>query len=437
MSPDACFSSDFKTDPYWWDAAPPETAMTPLPDEADVVVIGSGYCGLSAAAEMGKRGLSVAVLDEKELGIGGSTRSGGMVSSGQKLVVSNAIKGVTEQRRQLLLDESLRSFRYLKEVVQDNQLDADLAFKGRFFGAYTPAHCTRLQAQGAMLRERTGVHVTDIDRAQQPSVVGTEYYYGGILVDEYGGLHTAKYHRSLRGLARQRGATLHSHAPVEQVLRRGAGFEVKSARGAIRTRHVVMATNGYTGGLMPFLARRVVPVTSYQIATEPLPAGLMDAINPRRVMISDSKLNLYYTRPSPDGTRILFGSRPAVFDIDEKDAAVLLYKKMLAVWPQLQGVRMSHSWTGKVGMTYDRLSHIGEEDGIHYAVGCNGNGVALMSYLGHCIGRKIADAQAPACAFEGGRFIGNPLGAMQRVLVPLATAGYELGDAWDGRARKP
>lgn len=437
MSHAACFSPDFKTDPYWWDAAPPETAMESLPAEVDVVVVGSGYCGLSAASELGKRGLSVAVLDEKELGIGGSTRSGGMVSSGQKLVVGNAIKGMSEARRQALLDESLRSFGFLKALVRENQLDADLAISGRFFGAYTPQHYARLQAQGHLLRERTGVSVHDIDREAQAALVGTRYYYGGILVDDYGGLHTAKYHRSLRELARRRGASLHSHAPVEQVLRRGAGFEVSSARGSIRARHVVMATNGYTdGALSPYLARRLVPVTSYQIATEVLPAGLMDAINPRRVMISDSKLNLFYTRPSPDGQRLLFGSRPTVFDTTEEVAAVRLYKKMLAVWPQLQGVRLSHSWKGKIAMTYDRLSHIGEQDGMHYAVGCNGNGVALMTYLGYCIARKIADAHAPDCAFEGGRFIGNPLGAMQRVLVPLATAGYELGDAWDGRVRK-
>lgn len=431
----SCLASDFKTDPYWWDAAPPETAMDALPGDADVVVIGSGYCGLSAAIELAKRGLSVAVLDEKELGIGGSTRSGGMVSSGQKLVVSNAIKGASEERRQRLLDESLRSFQFIKDLVQDNQLDADLAFPGRFFGAYTPQHYTRLQAQGVMLRERTGVQVHDIDRAQQAALVGTQYYYGGILVDDYGGLHTAKYHRSLRQLARQRGASLHSHAPVSKVLRRGAGFEVQSSRGAIRARHVVMATNGYTGALSPYLQRRLVPVTSYQVATEALPAGLMDTINPRRVMISDSRLNLIYTRPSPDGTRILFGSRPTVFDISETEAAARMYEKLLAVWPQLQGVRLSHSWKGRVAMTFDKLSHIGEEDGIHYAVGCNGNGVALMSYLGFCIARKIADRHAPACAFDGGKFVGNPLGNMQRALVPLATVAYELGDKWDGRTR--
>ncbi|QEI07850.1 FAD-binding oxidoreductase [Pigmentiphaga aceris] len=435
MSTESCYSPDFKTDPYWWDAAPPETAMAALPGDADVVIVGSGYCGLSAAIELAGRGLSVAVLDEKELGIGGSTRSGGMVSSGQKLVVSNAIKGVSEERRQRLLDESLRSFQFIKDLVQTNQLDADLAFPGRFFGAYTPQHYTRLQAQGALLHARTGVQVHDIDRTAQAALVGTNYYYGGILVDDYGGLHTAKYHRSLRQLARTRGATLHSHAPVQQVIRRGAGFEVKSGRGTIHTRHVVMATNGYTGSASPYLQRRLVPVTSYQIATDVLPPGLMDAINPRRVMISDSKLNLFYTRPSPDGQRILFGSRPAVFDISEAEAAARMYKKLLAVWPQLHGVRLSHSWKGRVAMTFDKLSHIGEEDGIHYAVGCNGNGVALMTYLGFCIARKIAAKHAPACAFDGGRFVGNPLGASQRALVPLATAAYELGDRWDGRKR--
>lgn len=428
-------SSDFKTDPYWWDAAPPETDMTPLPSTVDVVVVGSGYCGLSAAIELGRHNLSVAVLDEKELGIGGSTRSGGMVSSGQKLVVSNAIRGVSADRLERLLAESLQSYNFLKSLVRENELDADLHISGRFFGAYTPKHYERLQAQGALLRERTGVTVHDVDRREQQSLIGTQYYYGGILVDDYGGVHTAKYHRSLRQLARQRCATLHSHAPVLEVLRRKGGFDVKTARGTIRATHVVMATNGYTGRVSPYLRKRLIPVASYQVATDILPEGMMDTINPHRVMVSDSKRNLFYTRPSPDGKRMLFGSRPAVLEISEHEAARRLRKKMIEVWPQLRDVKVTHCWKGNVAMTFDKLSHIGEEDGIHYAVGCNGNGVALMTYLGYCVARKIAEKNAPACAFDEGTFAGNPLGATQSLLVPLGAAAYELADKWDARAR--
>jgi glycine/D-amino acid oxidase-like deaminating enzyme len=424
------FADNFTTDPYWWDAAPPETAMDPLPAKTGIVVVGSGYCGMSAAAELAGQGEEVIVLDVKELGIGGSTRSGGMVSSGQKLVVSNAIKGVSPDRLERLMRESIASYEFLKELVAKESLDADLHISGRFFGAYTPTHFNRLLNQGQVLREKTGVTVHDITRDKQREIIGSDYYYGGILVDNYGGVHTAKYHRSLRDLARRRGAGLYSHAPVTAIEKMANGnFKVITGRGTIEAKRVVMATNGYTDGAVPYLQKRVVPVASYQIATEALPAGLMEKLNPGRRMISDSKYNLFYFRPSPDGTRMLFGTRPSIMDLPEKEAAGLVHKKMLEVWPELSDIKITHCWKGYVAMTWDKIAHIGEEDGLYYAVGCNGNGVALMTYLGYRIARKVlGQPDGQQCAFDEGKFAGSPLPGSQDWVVPFGAALYRMND---------
>ncbi|WP_109477417.1 FAD-binding oxidoreductase [Paraburkholderia sp. C35] len=442
MRPDSLlFHEDFRSAPYWWDAAPPETARAPLPDSVDVAIIGSGYCGLSAATEAAAHGARVAVLDAGEIGGGGSTRSGGMISSGQKLALTNAIQGVSPDRLVRLMHESMASFEYLKRIVADESLDADLQITGRFFGAYTPSHFEQLRRQGQLLRDKTGVTVHVIERDAQRAMIGSDYYYGGILVDEYGGLHTAKYHRALRELATRRGATLHSHAAAEHVERIAGNaadstrFRVHTARGALDAQHVLVATNGYTGPLMPFFARRVLPVASYQIATEPLPEGLMHALNPGRRMISDSKRNLFYTRPSPDGTRMIFGSRPAIRELSERDAARLLYGKMLQLWPALRDVRITHAWKGYVAMTGDKLAHIGAHDGIHYALGCNGNGVALMSYLGHRVARKMLGVDRDAGAFSEGAFPLSGAGIASQLAVPLGSALYQLDDLWRGRVR--
>lgn len=429
------FHDDFRVTPYWWDTAPPETARDALPSGVDLVIVGSGYCGLSAAAVAARLGASVAVLDAAEIGAGGSTRSGGMVSSGQKLALTNAIRGVSAERLARLMRESMASFDYLKRLVAEESLDADLQITGRFFGAFTPHHFDRLRRQGDLLREKTGVTVHVVPRAEQHAVIGSDYYYGGILVDEYGGLHTAKYHRALRDLARRCGATLHSHAGVERIERHGAGFRVHATRGKIDTKHVLVATNGYTGRLLPFFARRVLPVASYQIATEPLPPGLMAVLNPGRRMISDSKRNLFYTRPSPDGTRMLFGSRPAIREVSEREAARMLHAKMIELWPALRDVRITHAWKGYVAMTGDKLAHIGEQDGIHYALGCNGNGVALMSYLGSRVARSMLGLDAQAGAFGEGAFPVSPAGMASRLSVPVGTALYAFDDFWSGRAR--
>jgi glycine/D-amino acid oxidase-like deaminating enzyme len=156
----------------------------------------------------------------------------------------------------------MASFEYLQRLIADEALDADLQITGRFFGAFTQGHFEHLRKQGELLHEKTGVTVHLITRAEQRSIIGSDYYYGGILVDEYGGLHTAKYHRALRGLARRRGASLHSHAAVERIERRGAHFHVQTARGPIEAKQVLVATNGYTGPLLPFFSRRVLPVAS-------------------------------------------------------------------------------------------------------------------------------------------------------------------------------
>ncbi len=442
MRPDSLlFHESFRCDPYWWDAAPPETARSPLPRHVDIAVIGSGYCGLSAAAEAASHGARVAVLDAAEIGAGGSTRSGGMVSSGQKLALTNAIAGVPAERLVRLMRESMASFDYLKRLVADESLDADLQITGRFFGAYTPGHFDRLRRQGELLRDKTGVTVHVIERDAQRAMIGSDYYYGGILVDEYGGLHTAKYHRALRELARRRGVTLHSHAQAERIERiangaqDGARFRVQTTRGSLDARDVLVATNGYTGPLLPFFARRVLPVASYQIATEPLPDGLMHALNPGARMISDSKRNLFYTRPSPDGTRMLFGSRPAIRELSEREAARLLYGKMLQLWPALRDVRITHAWKGYVAMTRDKLAHIGVHDGIHYALGCNGNGVALMSYLGHRVARHMLGVDRDAGAFSEGEFPLSGAGIASQIAVPLGSALYQLDDLWRGRVR--
>jgi glycine/D-amino acid oxidase-like deaminating enzyme len=437
MRPDALlFHEDFRAVPYWWEAAPPEVARQPLPASVDLAVVGSGYCGLSAAVEAAKHGARVAVLDSAEIGAGGSTRSGGMVSSGQKLALTNAISGVTAERLTRLMQESMASFDYLKRIVAQESLDADLRITGRFFGAYTPAHFNVLRRQGQLLREKTGVTVHVIERDAQRAIIGSDYYYGGILVDEYGGLHTAKYHRALRDLARRRGATLHSHAGAQRIERiDGGGFRVHTARGVLDARQVLVATNGYTGPQLPFFSRRVLPVASYQIATEPLPAGLMDVLNPGRRMISDSKRNLFYTRPSPDGTRMIFGSRPAIRELDEREAARRLYAKLVQLWPALRDVRITHAWKGFVAMTGDKLAHIGQHDGVHYAIGCNGNGVALMSYLGHRIGRHIVGVEPEVGAFGEGVFPISGAGMASALAVPIGSALYRIGDLWHGRVR--
>jgi glycine/D-amino acid oxidase-like deaminating enzyme len=425
--------SQLSTNPYWWEAAPPEDAREPLPAKADVVVVGSGYSGLSAAAELARNGTDTVVLDAEALGAGASTRSGGMVSSGQKMVMTGAVRGKARERVSDLLADSVASFEHIENLIAQERLDAGYHKSGRFFAAYVPKHFERLRRQGELLHEMTGVTVHTIPRNEQQRITATEFYHGGIVVDDYGGLHPGLYARSLRDLARHCGARLFSHAPVKAIEREEGGFRVVTERGALRAREVVVATNGYTGQATPRLRKRVIPVYSYQIATEPLPPELMDAVNPGRRMISDSQRELYYTRPSPDGTRILFGSRPSFVDVDERTAAATLAARLEEVWPQLSGFRITHSWRGKVAMTFDKVAHMGTDEGVHFAIGCNGNGVALMTYLGHQTALKILGKANRRIAFDAPDFPTEFYYGGRPWFLPIVGAWYHLRDGIDRR----
>jgi len=432
----AVLAPNFTTDPYWWDAAPPATDRSALPETTDVLVVGSGYCGLSAAAELARNGVDVTVVDAEELGAGASTRSGGMVSSGQKLVIGGAVKGVDGARMERLLADSISSYEHLRTLIAEKQLDADLGVFGRYFGAHVPRHYDRLRRHGELLAKHTGVTVHEIPKSRQHEVTQTDFYHGGIVIDEYGGLHPAKYHRALRRLASESGARLRSHAPVLKVGPLTNGFHiVETGRGTIRARNVFFGTNGYTGQGNPDLRKRIVGVRSYQIATEPLPPELMAQINPGRRMITDSKRELVYSRPSPDGTRLLFGCRPGMLDLPERDAAPRLHAMMLKVWPQLAGYRVTHCWSGKVGMTADKIAHMGRRDGIDFALGCNGNGVALMTYLGHQSALKLLGHQNQPSAFDSPAFpeIPVPFYDGRPWFLPIVSGWYHLQDAIDRR----
>lgn len=430
----AIFTDDFKTTPYWWDAAPPETCRDPLPAETDVVIVGSGFAGLNAAVELARHGRRVVVLDANELSSGGSTRTGGMISSGQKLVVGGAIKGIPPELFSRMIEDSIASYAFIQQLITDEQLDADMVISGRYFGAHTKKQLASLYNMGDILHRVTGVSVHKINRENQAAVIGSEFYHGGILVDQYGGVHPGKYSRALRELARKFGAQLFSHARVKSVENGANDKVVHTERGSIRAGEVLILTNGYTDRhATPELAKRLVPVKSYQIATEPLPPELIEKLIPGGRMVTDSRRDLIYTRPSPDGTRLLFGSRPGIMDCDDKTAARRIRERMLLLWPELAPYRISHAWSGFVGMTWNKTAYAGEMDNSRFAIGCNGNGVALMSWLGYRSAQKLLGSEPRPLSFERGGFRPIPLYDGRPWFVPLACAWYRLRDAVDKR----
>jgi glycine/D-amino acid oxidase-like deaminating enzyme len=201
---------------------------------------------------------------------------------------------------------------------------------------------------------------------------------------------------------------------------------------------VLVATNGYSldrrGTASPWLARRLVPLNSYIIATEELPEATIERLFPGRRMISESRRVLNYFRPSPDGRRVLWGGRASFRKATAEGSAPTLHRRMVECFPELREVRITHAWTGMVAFTFDGLPHIGVQDGVHYAAGCQGSGVAMATWLGHNIALKLAGAANERFALDGLPFPTRPTYTGNPWFLPIVGTYYRLRDSLDRMA---
>jgi len=365
--------------------------------------VGGGYTGMMAAASLAWRGRSVALLEKHELGWGASGRNGGMVHPGYKAGAGALLKRYGDRGRQLY-QASLDAFDLVEETITSNRIECDYARSGHLQLAYKPGHVEHLEAEARVLNQEFGINARVLTHDALASEIGSPVYHGALLVERSGGLHPAKYFAGLARLAGGRGAHLYDHTPATAIeRRRGGGFTVRTPRGAIATRDVLLATNGYSDRLVPSIRRRVIPIGSYIIATEPLSADRAQSAIPNRRMLFDSKNFLYYWRLTSDN-RMLFGGRASFAPTTIAKARDWLYAAMVRVHPQLAGIMVEHAWGGNVGFTFDRLPHIGRIEGITYALGYCGTGVAMSTYFGQLAANWIAGGELPDCwqrAFPG------------------------------------
>ena len=299
-------------EPYWWRATPP-AALPPVAVQpaCDVAIVGAGYTGLSAAITLARAGRSVQVFDKQRPGAGASTRNGGITSGNIRPTHAQLVRRFGQPCADAILAEAKAAREDLYRFLADEAVDCDFKCVGRFTGAATPAAYERQAREAERLARSLGIDAYAVPRAEQQGYVGTAYYHGGSVRMDIGGLDPAKLHAGLLRVALASGAVVHGETAVLGMHQDGDGFVVRTARGQTRAQHVVAGPNGYADGADPWLRRRLVPVRSRIIATAALSPNLMGALMPRRMMLSDSRASHYYYRPSPDGTRILFGGRDA------------------------------------------------------------------------------------------------------------------------------
>jgi glycine/D-amino acid oxidase-like deaminating enzyme len=403
------FTQDFRTAPYWWDHVPrPDLPDTPLPQKVDVAIIGSGYTGLSAALQTARGGRHTLVLDAEEAGFGCSTRNGGQISTSIKPGFEALARRYGSERAFRILKEGHNSLAWVADFIAAERIDCDFRVCGRFHAAHNPAQYEALARQVQAQPEGLKVEAHIVPRAEQRSELGTDAYFGGVVYAQHASVDPGLFHQGMLNRAREAGATVIPHCPAIDIRREGTVFLVETPKGTVAAANVVIATNGYTGRVTPYLQRRVIPIGSYIIATEPLPRDVMARLMPKNRIVSDTRKVVYYYRASPDGRRILFGGRISPNETDPRNSGPLLHAELVRLFPELAGTRISHSWCGFIAYTFDELAHVGQHDGLFYAMGYCGSGVGMAGYLGMRIGQQVLGRKQGTTAFDGLAFPTRP-----------------------------
>jgi len=433
MHPDI-FHKDFTPTPYWWEAYRPTAGkLVDVPRSTRVAIVGGGYAGLSAVLELAKHGVDAVVLEANELGFGASTRNGGAVSGGVN--VGKSFTGKTIEvdgnRVDRILSDAADAFALIDRLIDDEKIDCFWEKPGRFVGAWARGHYAAQSRRLTMLNAAAQSGAYMVPRESQREEIASDYYFGGMVVERSGKLHPALYYKGLLDACRRRDISICAKAAVTEISREGSAWRVETARGTLSAGDVVIATNGYTGGVTPALRRRVVPIASHIIATEELPPDLAQSLIPKARTLSDTRRVLCYYRMSPDGRRMVFGGRARFTQVDATVSAPILHRYMIDRFPQLRGAKVTHAWTGNVAFTLDALPHMGQRDGLHYCLGCNGSGVAMMTYLGWQTARKIARAANYACGFDREEFPDHPLYSGNPWFLPAVGGYYRLRDNLD------
>lgn len=429
------FTDDAVLEPWWWNAARLSERLpkAELPPFADVVIVGGGYTGLSAALTLARAGRDVVVIDAEVPGFGASSRNGGMIGSGHRVSFGDLERryggGVAEE----VMREGVRALAFTTNLIEQENIDCDYRQTGRFRCAWRPSDYETLARDAEFLRSKLDMPVEMVPRAEQRKEIASDRYHGGCLYLAHGGLHPAKFLRGLLTAAERAGVKVVAPQRVLSVAHEGDALEVTTDGGSITAGDVVMATNGYTGSELPHLRNALMPIASYMIATKPLGANRVRDLIPQGRMIVETRSRTCYYRPSPDGERILLGGRAALRHIDTRKSGPILRDLLLSVLPQLSDTRISHSWLGTLGFTNDHVPRVGKDrNGVHFALGYSGSGVAMAPYLGWRVAQKLLGTSEAVCGFDRLRLDAVPFRFGLPLALPFVEMWYRLKDMKEG-----
>lgn len=414
--------------PSWYVASAPAFPDQPQLDgteTVDVCIIGAGFTGLSTALHMAERGLSVAVLEAHRVGWGASGRNGGQIGVGQRqdpeAVAKMADPGLARASWEIGRDAA----DLVRDLVDRHGIDCGLK-SGLLYVNHRARYDAGSRAHAAFLRDEYGADIEYLPPEEVRARLGAAGMSGGMSMPSGGHLHPLAFARGLARAATAAGARIFERTEATWL----DGTRVIAATGEVRAERVVVACNGYLGGLLPEVAAKVMPINNFIIATEPLDEGLARSLIRDDAAVADSRFVVNYFRLSED-RRMLFGGGESYGWTFPRDIAGLVRPRMLALFPQLAEARIDHAWGGTLAITPTRLPVWGEiRPGVFNASGYSGSGVALATMAGAVLAeaasgdRRRLDVMSalPVPRFPGGASLRRPILTAAMLLARLRDA---------------
>ena len=407
---------------YYSASAARERVHPPLQGASacDVAVVGGGLAGLSAALELAERGYSVTLLEARQLGSGASGRNGGQAIHGLACDqgVIEAQLGLDAARR--VWDMTIEALDLLRQRIGRHAIDCD--WRDGVLSLATSARKGRaLQQWAERIGSRYGYALQTIAPADIGRWIASPRYHSGVFDARSGHLHPLKYTLGLARAAAAAGVTLHENSPVH-ALQHGASVRLRTPRGELSARHVLLAGNVYLQALAPSLRSRIMPVGTYIACSERLEAPLAASLIPSGAAVCDTNFVLDYFRGTAD-RRLLYGGRVSYSTVTPAHLAESMRRRMVRSFPQLADTKIEYAWGGFVDITMNRAPDFGRlpspggyAANVYYLQGFSGHGLALAGLAGRVVAEAIAGdaarfdlfAQLKHRPFPGGRWLRTP-----------------------------
>ena len=417
-----------KNEPYWWSDAKPEfVAQVEWPSNADVVIVGAGYTGLSAALTLLDSGLKVIIIDKEIAGFGASSRNGGITSGKIKPSIRELkAKFGLDFSKQIVAEGDLAR-KDLYDFIKKEKIDCDLKINGMFVGATSKKGLVNQKKEADFNFKSIGIENKIIEKKDVPDFIESKKYEGGVFDDKIGSIHPAKLVKSMIHLVHKKGGLIFDKTTFKKSERNGKKFNILTNKGLVKSNHLIIATNAYTDKNIPWLRKKLIPVISEMISTCEIGNNRVKSLMPKLTTFGEALNLFYYFRPSPDGKRILIGGRRVRYN--NENPTKKLKSGLLEIFPGLNDIEISNHWYGFVTFPVDQIPKLVMHEGIIYAAGYCGSGTVWSRWFGKKAAEIILNFEQKS-AFYNIPFRKIPFYNGYPWFVPVAIKYFKMQDWW-------